>query len=266
MRITALVLLLSLAASARAAGPGLAFEVQARDYDSRETTPGGFTLNREQGRLDGIAMELASTGRVGHWTLRVAQEQGELSYDGFSQLGIPILTTTELRARSLVLGWQPAQLHAGATTITGGFEFAHQRIDREIQPGPLSQALTEILDATWVRGTVGAGWPFHANWSLQARAALAWSVARRLEVNTFGTYDRFTLTPRPRLSYRIGVGVEWRASAQLRAGLWAGREEWRFGRSAVRDVRRDAVVVGSAEYPGSRQILDGLTLRMEAWF
>lgn len=212
-------------------------------------------------------MEFTSAGAGGRWVLRAAQEQGELSYDGFSQLGIPIFTTTGLRVRSLALRWSPrGRFEAGSVAIGGGAEAAHQRIDRAIQPGPQSQALNEILDASWIRGLLAVEWPAHGAWALHARARLAWPIARRLHVDTFGTYDAFALEPRARLSGDAGVGIEWRPATALRAGLWVTHETWRFGRSSTRDVTRDGAVVGTASYPGSRQRLRGVALRVEGWF
>ncbi len=252
---------------ALADNPGLAFEWRARNYVSSETTPGGFPLNREQGRLEGIALEFAASAAGGRWALRAAQEQGELSYDGFSQFGIPLSTTTDLRVRSLALRWSPGQrFHAGPVAIDGGLEVAQQRIDRAIRPGPQSQALTEILDSTWTRGLLAIEWQLHGAWSLQARVSLAWPIARRLEVDSFGTYDTFALRPRARLAEYAGLGIEWRHATALRAGLWAIHEKWRFGRSATREVTRDGAAVGTASYPGSRPRLRGLALRLETWF
>ena len=52
----------------------------------------------------------------------------------------------------------------------------------------------------------------------------------------------------------------------MRVGLWLSRQHWRFGRSGERPLRQGGTIVGTAAYPGSRQLLDGVSLRLESQF
>jgi len=247
--------------------PAVSFELSRHEYDSSESTAGGTVLNREEGWLNGIAIGIGTDSTQGRWTLQAGYERGEPGYRGVSQTGDPLSTTTELRVRRLALRWAPPwQARVQSVTLGGYAEVAHQRIDRAIQPTAQSLALREWMDTTWLRGGVMLHVPMNQAWSVQADAQLAWPLAQRLGVDASGIYDPFGLTPQRRVSNQIGAGLAWRATPRLQVELWATADYWRFGRSTSRPVTRDGETAGTAEYPGSRQSLHGLRLRLESWF
>lgn len=247
--------------------PGVSIGLSRHEYDSSEKSAGGSVLNREEGWLNGIAVGIGADGERGRWTLKAGYERGEPGYRGVSQTGDPLNTTTGLRVRRLALRWAPPwQASVHSVAVDGYAELAHQRIDRSIQPTEQSLALREWMDTTWLRGGLMLHAPFTEAWSVQANAQLAWPLAQRLRVDAPGIYDPFRLTPGRRMSNQIGAGFAWRATPRLRVELWATGDYWRFGRSPSRTITRDGETAGTAEYPGSRQSLHGLSLRLESWF
>lgn len=262
-----LLFLLALAQPTHAAEVTAAFDLTWRDYDARETTTSGFVLNREQGDLPGVALALGLGGPLGHWTLQVAHEQGDVVYRGLTQLGLPVRTTTRLDVKRLLLGWSPQwELKLGPVALMPHAGLSWQRIDRAIQANAMASALTEKLDATAARLGLMARLPLAGIWSLQAEGQVSRPLHQSLHVNTFGFYDSFTLRPGARTADRLALGVVWRAAEHWQGGLWVSREHWRFGESVAREIFRDGEAVGSANYPGSRQRLDGLALRVAYTF
>lgn len=244
--------------------PSVLLELRTHDYDARESTGGGFELNREQGKLDGLAVGFSLHGPAGQWSLLARQDKGRIAYRGVNQLMLPVVTRTHLKVQVLELQWTPDwRARLGPIDLGGALELAQQRIDRAIQPSPSSQALSEVLEITWIRAAVVAEWPFHPTLSLKVRESLAWPLRQELGVETFGAFDPFSLRPRARASHGAHAGIEWRPIEGLRAGLWVEGERWRFGRAPARTVYRDGEAAGSASYPGSRQKLEGARLRME---
>lgn len=252
---------------AAAMSPIASVEIAHRDYDARERTPEGTELNRERGGLDGVALGLAVDSAWGRWSVQAAHEQGDAGYTGVSQTGIPVRTVTDLRVQRLELRWEPAwQVRQGNLTLGGHAGLAHQRLDRAIRASDVTGPLTEELDATWLRGGMQLSVSLAASWTLQAEAHLAWPLQLDLGVDSFGVHDNFSLQPRRRISDLIAAGVTWQATSRVRAGLWLSRRHWRFGRSSERPLRQDGVMVGTAAYPGSDQLLDGVSLRLEYQF
>ena len=250
-----------------AISPVASVEIAHREYDSRERAPDGADLNRERGGLHGLALGLSVDSASGRWSVQAAHAQGDVGYTGVSQTGVPLRTVTDLRVQRLELFWAPAwQFQHGDVSLGGHAGFAHQRLHRAIRASEVSGPLTETLDATWLQGGMLVEVPLAGSWWLQAEARLAWPLRLDLDVESFGVYDDFSLRPRRRLSNRMAAGVLWQATPRLRTGLWLTHEHWRFGRSGERPLHQDGAMVGTASYPGSRQLLAGVSLRLEYQF
>jgi hypothetical protein len=214
-----------------------------------------------------VALTLAADGIAGRWSVQVAHDKGDVAYRGLTQLALPVRTTTALDVKRAALRWTPSwEPGLGRVTFALHAELSYQLIVRAIRASPLSLPLTEKLDATSLRGGILATLPLNQAWRLQTEGQLSRPLAQHLKVNSFGFYDEFTLRPGAQTSRRIALGLVWQPATHWQGGLWASREYWRFGNSDNRDVTRDGTVVGSASYPGSRQRLDGLGLRITHLF
>jgi hypothetical protein len=263
--LTAALLLASL--SAHPMTPGASVELSRHDYNASEKTATGSVLNQEKGWLTGIAAGIGTEGSHGRWTLQAEYERGEPDYQGMSQTGDALETTTQVRARRLSVRWAPPwQVRVRSVEMDGHAEVAHQRLDRNIEPTAQSLPLRESMATTWLRGGVRLHAPLSPAWSLHADAQLSWPLAQQLHVDTFGVYDPFELTPQRRLSNQIGAGIAWQPTPKVRVEFRATADAWRFGRSASRSISRGGEAAGNAEYPGSRQSLHGLRLKIEAGF
>jgi hypothetical protein len=265
MALRALVLC-GMAAAANAAGPSVDVDISTRQYKARETDD-GLVLNREEGTLHGLAFSVAVDSWGGRWTLHAANESGTLLYAGQNQSGLPVVTLTDLNVQQVALRWTPAwHLVIGPASLESHAELAHQSIERAIRQGPGSLPLTENLQALWLRSGAAITVSLAPDWSVQFGGQLAWQLAQQLHVDSFGIYDEFTLQPRARLSTRLSAGITWHARPDLHIGLHASQERWRFGPASEEPIYRGGVLAGDAEYPGSRQRLNGFDLQLTRWF
>lgn len=264
VRALPLLLLACNAGKVHAAQTSAGLEATWRDYDARETAPGGFVLNQESGKLPGFAVTLATRGNLSQLALRAAHEEDDIRYVGVTQLGVPVQTTTNLTNQNIALRWTaPRGLKLGRVEVRPHAEIARQRMRRAIRATALALPLTEILKATSLQAGLEVGLPLREDWELKIDMHLARPLQQELLVDTFGFYDKFSLRPHHATSGALAAGVEWQMAAKWRGGLWVSHERLRFGSSGARDVSRDGEVVGSSNYPGSHHEFTGLALRVE---
>jgi hypothetical protein len=254
------------AGAAQAASVVAALELGQPHYAARESV-GGFVLNRERGTVDALALSLELGGGAGTWTLRGSVARGTVRYGGLSQLGIPLSTTTNLLIDTAELTWAPPwSAQIARLGLQPRIGVSSRLIDRAVQASAQSTRLTEKLDAAQLHVALMASYPLGMQWKLRAEADLARAVRQRLHVDTFGFYDKFTMIPHARNEVRFAAGIEWEAGAHWGMALQFERQQLRFGNDGPRDVSRDGVVVGSANYPGSGQHLSGARLRIRYRF
>lgn len=246
--------------------PGVDLLLTSRDYDAREVEDGAL-LNRERGRLEGLGFSVAVDGWRGRWSLQAAHESGMMSYAGLDQLGAPVVTVTDLGADSVALRWTPDWRPAyRMVTLDSHFELAHQIIERDIQRGPLSRPLSEHMQSVWLRAGSTLRMPLSGDWSMELDGQLAWPLQQQLHVDSFGVYDDFVLKPQARASLQAGFAISWQATGDLRLLLRATHERWQFGASAEKQISKQGTVVAVAEYPGSRQRMNGFSLQVRRTF
>jgi hypothetical protein len=251
---------------ARASQVAIALELAQPHYAARESL-NGFVLNHEQGGVGAAALSVEWGGGSGTWTLRQSMARGTVRYGGISQLGIPLSTTTQLEVDATEVRWSPPRsAHIARLTLQPRIGVSWRLIDRAVQASPRSTRLTEKLDATQLLVALMASYPLGMQWTLRAEAEAAKAVRQRLHVDTFGFYDKFTMSPHARYEVRFAAGIEWESGEHW--GLAAGfeRQQLRLGTDGPRDVSRDGEVVGSANYPGSEQHLSGARLRIRYRF
>lgn len=234
-------------------------------YDAVEKTPGGFVLNRDRGTLRGPTLRAAADAaglRVG---LDASQWRGTPGYEGFTQFGLPLVTGTELRWRRAALaveaapGWTAAGLQ-----WRPGVALSTQQIRRAILASGISTATTETLHRQSAAATLALERTLGAV-TLGAGAWAAWPLRQRLDVDTFGAFDRYTLEPDG------GRSGAWMLTARARlAPAWSmsvrvEREMHEFGASPAVLVTRAGQPAAVSSYPGSvqRSTRGGVELRLD---
>lgn len=250
-------------AAAHAMSATVAMEFARPGYDARETAPGGFVLNHEHGRLGDAALSLQLEGDTGAWTVLGSSARGTVRYRGFSQLGVPLSTSTKLQLDAAELRWSPPwSVRVAGFLVQPRAGLSSRRIDRAVQASAQSTPLTETLDATRLHVAMVVTHPLGERWQLQAEADYARPLRQRLSVETAGVYDDFTMHPHAGHALDFAFGVEWQLAMHWTLGLRLEHQQLAFGTDGPVDVRREGVIVGSANYPGSRQHLGGAKLRV----
>lgn len=222
-------------------------------YDSVERLDGVVTLNREQGRLRGAA--LSASAEAGPVTVELHGERlsGTLGYDGFTQLGLPLQTTTRLVRSGGGLALAPARAFAlGALALRPALVAQTLRIERAIQPTATTSALTETLQRHALGLRVAAEVPV-GPWVLGATLGAAWPLSQRLAVNSFGVLDAFTLHPDGGDRRALQGQAVWHMGQGWSLVAEAARESDRIGASAAVLATRGGAPAALALYPGSRQ-------------
>jgi hypothetical protein len=178
-------------------GAARAFEVSVgaaqQRYQSTERFPSGAVNNEEQGTLRGARLR-ASAGSSA-WTLAVEGQRtsGTLTYDGRSQIGLPLQTLTDLRqseASALLL----RRFWDGLVETGGGV--GARKVDRHIRSTPPSalypsgtQGLTEQLSSTELRAAARLHSPVSFAGRFGFEADWLYNVNGRLNADFLGAFD-----------------------------------------------------------------------------
>lgn len=240
---------------------------EAGRYAAQEPAS-GTPLNREDGTLAGAGLRLALAAAGHGLQVQATRLQGDVAYDGRTQVGVPLRTRSDLQLDRLRLEWAPSMLAtegaAGRWQLSVGL--GRQRLDRGIRASANALPLREVLTNTtaglalaWQAALSGAT-------SLHLRAQLDWPLSQHLRVDSFGVLDVYRLRPGPRLQSGLSLellhGLDTNWALVLRARIDAGR----VGASEPVLVLRDGRPAALSRYPGSRQRASSLALGLERQF
>ena len=236
----------------------LSFAMGEARYQAREISSSGGTLNTEQGRLP--TLTVAGKWQHGPWSAEASHllARQDLAYQGYTQIGIPLSTTTRLALGNTALraGYVWRVSEHDRLTLLGGVE--HLQIDRQIQPAlgalPLHETLNLLRCAAGVQWMHGGDLGF--NWT--AGVDLLRSVRSRLKVDTYGLFDPITLRPGAGNDWRAHVQAAYRWQGGLTMTVRASKESIRPGASSREVWTLNGVPAVSVSYPGSKQSLTGL--------
>lgn len=191
--------------------------------------------------------------------LEAAVADGRLDYEGRTQAGVPLATSSRHRERELVLRWRPLPPAAWGETWLG-LGWLHMR--RAIASSPMAGGLTEtsslVMPAIRWRSPAfklpqgGTEFRLEAEWRASAR--------HRLEVDYLGVFDNSSL----RGGRRSEGALRLTASA---AQDWRWTLEWRHARQSASEsaaLYRRGVPVGSVRQP--RLQVDDLTVSLTRRF
>jgi hypothetical protein len=239
---------------------------QAR-YEATETAPGGFVLNRDSGVLRGGSVALTQP-LAADWRLRLLLQSlhGSLRYDGLTQLGLPLTTSTGLRLQRAELA-----LAAAAWAVPGGFELVpalalgEQRIERAIAATPASLPTTETMHSRFIAIDAAMRRSFGSA-ALQLALRAAVPLRQRLDIDTFGVYDSYSLQPQRQGSTRLTLRGEWAFAPGWTLAAEAGSETLKFGNADGRLVTAGGQPAAISSYPGSRQRLRSTAVAVTAAF
>lgn len=264
-------LALGTAAAEQTGGIRVGLERTGLDYRATERSSAGGVINEERGYLPGFAATVQGQHRG--WLLqgRYGRSKNDVQYQGYTQIGIPLSTRTQLAVHQTELRASHPWPLVGELNGVGTLGIDHLRMDRNILPALGSLPLQEVLDSTRLLLGVGVQ---HALPSLpwgdggmpgqfSAGVEILPAVRNRIAVNSLGLYDPITLAPARQTDWRWHAKAEWRLMSQVRLSLGVAQERFQPGGSAVDIWRQNGVAVAGVRYPGSVQSMRRWTLGLD---
>jgi hypothetical protein len=270
----ALLVIASVAAThaARATEPELRASLGEARYRTEERLPDGRLFNAESGKLHRGAAGLTLPLEAWRIDIDIEQARSTLAYQGLTQVGVPLATTTQWRQDSI--GMQGRRLWnlgrpqadgsgAGTWQAEAQLGLRSRSALRAIQPTAFTTLLQEQLDSTeWLAGaalhvrSVIAG----QRWGARAEWRVARPLAQRLAVEAPGSFERVALHPAARSGQRKSLQLAWYSGSAWSLHWTWNTETLRPGASQAVFAFRNGFPVGQITFPGSEQRLAGHTL------
>lgn len=227
------------------------------DFEYEEQGTDGAVLNKESGDVPGLYLAWQpGFGELVWGRLEAGYASHSVAYDGQTQAGAPLATTTHQRLIHYD-GRLGLHLYQGRVAWRPYLAARYQRWDRAIQPTSLSLGLDE--DYRWWEA--GAG--------LQACALeLSWAAELCLDLQGFRTVSGEVEVgldslgaENPTLALGDSDGfrtqLTWSPRPWPRLGLAVFYEQWSFGRSNTETVTLGTAVLRVTE-PASDTVRQGL--------
>jgi hypothetical protein len=234
------------------------------DFGYKEFAESGRLLDREDGSLPGLMVEVAQT--AGNW--RFSGEwrafSGMADHKGQTNLGTPISTQTDEQMQSLSLR-VARQLQLGGWPIAPYAGFGLHRWKRDIRStrtaaGAPVSGLFEVY--SWKTAELGARARV-ASWR-RFEGAVDVRVFRildpELEVRFATGFDDARLALGEKSGGRLAFIGAYLLDDGLRLRVEVYGEWWSFGRSAPQPLTSDGMTVGSVTEPRSETRNHGITL------
>jgi hypothetical protein len=241
------------------------------DFGYKEFSESGTLLDREDGLLPGLALEVAR--RLGDWRLSgdARYFSGNADYDGRTNFGTPISTETDERMYSLsarvarefrIDGWSIAP-YAG---------YGWHRWQRDIKPtqtagGAPVSGLLEVY--TWNTAELGtlAQLTLRERFHVGVDLRLFRVLDPEVEVRFSSVFDEARLPLGERSGARVALISAYELDQHLRIRLELYHEGWSFGRSSAQPLASGGSPTGvSVMEPRSETRNTGVTLGMVVGF
>ncbi|MDC0661292.1 hypothetical protein [Marinobacter sp. SS21] len=256
-----LLLLLPLASSSVSAD-SLQLGTNWLYFDFREESPSGATLNQEQGDLPGVYLNWhRDLGRRFWLELDAGYNRGQVQYDGQTQAGVPLTTSTRQR---LIHYDGRLGVHLESPTLTWRpyLMARYQRWDRSIQSSGLSLQLDEFYRWWEIGAGVAACAPaqtWFSNFCVDVAAFLTHSGNVRVAAAALPGGE-------PELSLGDGEGyrlqLHWSPPPWPEVNVSLFREAWDFGDGDEELTRLGRLLVRIRE-PASESVRQGIRVGLK---
>ncbi|MEJ2793931.1 hypothetical protein WAE56_10965 [Iodobacter sp. LRB] len=225
-------------------------------YQAEEHNQIGTVINQESGHLP--QFEISMQAKEAPWLIKIdySRAEGDVNYQGYTQMGIPLTTRTELNIESwqALLGyqWQVADQQQ----ITLGAGLNGLQIDRHILPALGSLPLNETLNSQ--RFVLSLSWQWQMDAlpvALNTQLDILPQHQNRLTVDTQGLYDTIELDTDQHTDWRWALDAEWRCTPNARLGIGLAYQSYQPGSSQQGILKRNGLAAATVRYPGSDQRL-----------
>ena len=217
---------------------GIGIDLLSFDYS--EFDQAGELLDRETGLLPGVVASWRYQWPEWYIAANIDYHGGNVTYDGQTQSGIPLVTTTETHITDLrFMGGYTFHLVEGAASSVYaglGYHYWYRNIlpGRDIYGSPVA-GLLEIYQWTFVLAGVELG--LHENRStrvaLDLRAKHLLQGTMDIDFLGFGNFDNTTVDLGLGGSFRIGIPFSIRLEEKSRLVIEPYFDSWNIPRSNV---------------------------------
>ena len=242
------------------------------DFGYKEFDDAGRLLDREDGTLPGVALNLARA--EGNWTLsgRFTWHAGDVLYDGQTNTGVPVRSRTDenILDSSLLIERRMRVLQDSIPlALYGGIGYRYW--ERDIRPtrtaaGQAVDGLSEIYRWRYVfLGGRTVLYDFGASrWQLDLRVFRPYRPT--IEVDQQGRNDTVILDLGEHTGWRVSFPWEYRTGERTRLVLEPYAEGWDLGRSPTETLTRNGVPVGTVYELRSVTRNVGLNIGVQRFF
>jgi len=244
--------------------PELGIAQSGRDFQYKEYNDAGVLLDREDGRLPGIAFEAGVIWYEWFARAELQYHAGVVTYRGQTNVGIPVESRTDTI-------FTDTELHAGRhfvlakTRLTPYASVGYHYWDRDIRgtrtaSGLSVSGLHETYDwySIGLGGLAAIGLGVHARIGVDARIFRTHEPKMRLHGN--GARDPITLDLGERYGWRVGMPFDYSFNKNIRFDAELSVTGWEFGRSSTKNLTSGGTPVAAVYEPRSETVVSGVTL------
>ena len=250
--------------SAHGAGIEATVAPAVLDFGYKEYADSGALLNREDGPLPGLVMELAR--RFGAWRLSGEGRlfSGTVDHVGQTNLGVPITTRTDEKLYALTLRIA-REVNIGSAQIAPyvgyGYQEWHRSIDAtHTSAGAPVSGLSEVY--TWKVAEIGAlvSALRYGRFTGGVDVRVFRVVDPEVRVRFTTGFDDARLSLGEKSGRHLGLSGTYMLAERTRVRVDFYQERWAFGRSSSEQLTSGGAIVGSVFEPRSETRNTGLNV------
>jgi hypothetical protein len=233
-------------------------------FDYREFKDDGRQFNRESGYIPGMVLTLGRATEDWDILGKFSYHSAEIGYDGKTQTGTQILTSTNetLYDLSIQLGKQlfltpeimPVRLYG---------KIGYRQWERDIRSTPIATGLLETYQ--WGYASAGATLPvMQTSWGdIAFDARLTRMFNSSIDVSFRGLYDTVNLTLDNRIGFRVSLPISLPLQEGFQLHIDPFWEEWSFGKSNTENLTQNGSIVGTLFEPRSETRATGIMVGLK---
>ncbi len=233
--------------------------IGAMDFDYREFNA-GKRLNREHGSLFSLAASANKTWGEHFVETHVAWFTNAVDYDGQTQNGATVNTTTE---QNIVNG---TALYGRYLQLSRSFHHAvvtglgYRYWQRDILSTSTAQGVLEHY--TWWYGQLGWRGVYQSTARIRwlAEAKLVRPFAAEINIDFRNGFDTTALKLRAENAMQLQLTLQFKLAKRWQLNVKGYYIAWDFGRSQEGTLRRNGVAIGTVFEPASETRSTGLTI------
>ncbi len=233
--------------------------LDSQSFHFKEYDEQGNLLLREDGLLPGIEFGYDVSSGPDTIAMRIAVWDGNVDYEGQTQTGNPLSTTTDTTITNYSVAFmRDIRNHPVSLIVSLGM----RRWDRHIRRTALTNSLYEIYY-----------WPYYMlsgestlfeqdKFDVKASLSVGRSFSSTMDLHISG-YDTTTLNLPSGNTFRLGIPISYQWKPDRTLNIEPYFHYWHFDRSRREPLYRNGVIVGQVHEPENETTSFGVSLSMQ---